>query len=63
MSYLVRNARAAPVVLTLRMTELARGNEIRAESIHGRRVDASSLAWDIPVAANGETTFTCTIRE
>ena len=63
MSYLVRNARPTPVVLTLRQEYLEPGNEVRAESIKGRRVDARSLAWDIPVPANGETTFTCTIRE
>jgi hypothetical protein len=63
MSYLVRNARSNPVVLTLRQTWLNPGNQVRAESIKGRRVDARSLAWDIPVPANGETTLTCTIRE
>lgn len=63
MSYLARNARAQPVVLTLRQDDLARVNEVRAESIKGRRTDADSFAWDIPIPANGETTLTFTLRE
>jgi hypothetical protein len=63
MSYLVRNARAEAVVLTLRQVGLWRVNEIRAESLKGRRTDASSFAWDIPVAANGESTLTFTLRQ
>ena len=63
MSYLVRNAKSAPVVLTLRQDELWRVNEVRAESIKGRRTDADSFAWDVPVAANGETTLTFTLRQ
>jgi hypothetical protein len=63
MSYLVRNARADAVVLTLRQVGLWRLNEIKAESIKGRRSDANSLAWDIPVAANGESTLTFTVRQ
>jgi hypothetical protein len=63
MSYLVRNARAQPVTLTLRQIGLWRINEIRAESLEGRRTDANGLAWDIPVAANGESTLTFTLRQ
>ncbi len=63
MSYLVRNARPEPVVLTLRQVNLWRINEIRAESIKGRRTDANNFAWDVPVAANGETTLTFTLRQ
>jgi hypothetical protein len=63
MSYLVRNARSAPVVLTLRQDGLWRVNEVRAESIKGRRTDADSFAWEVPVAANGETTLTFTLRQ
>lgn len=63
MSYLVRNARADAVVLTLRQIGLWRVNEVRAESIKGRRTDANSFAWDIPVAANGENTLTLTVRQ
>lgn len=63
MSYLVRNARAEPVVLTLRQVDLWRINEVRAESIKGRRTDANDFAWDVPVKANGETTLTFTLRQ
>jgi len=63
MSYLVRNARSTPLVLTLRQDDLWRVNEVRAESIKGRRTDADSFAWDVPVPANGETTLTLTLRQ
>lgn len=63
MSYQVRNARGEPVTVTLRQDGLWRFNEIRAESIKGRRTDADSFAWDIPVPANGETTLTFTLRQ
>ena len=61
MSYLVRNARSAPVDLTLRQEGLWRENEVRQESSKGRRTDARSFAWDVSVPANGETTLTYTI--
>jgi hypothetical protein len=63
MAYLVRNARNTPVVLTLRQTGLYRVNEVRSESIKGRRTDGDSFAWDVPVPANGEATLTFTLRQ
>jgi hypothetical protein len=63
MSYLVRNARPEAIVLTLRQVGLWRVNEVRTESLKGRRSDANSLAWEIPVAANGENTLTFTLRQ
>ena len=63
MSYLVRNARDQPVVVTLRQDDLWRINQVQAESIKGRRTDADSFAWDVPVAANGETTLAFTLRQ
>ncbi len=63
MKYLVRNARPDAIVLTLRQSGLSRINEVRAESMKGRRTDANSFAWDIPVPANRETTLTVTMRE
>jgi hypothetical protein len=63
MSYVVRNARAEPITVTIRQDGLARFNEVRAESIGGRRTDANSFAWDVPVPANGEATLTFTIRQ
>jgi hypothetical protein len=63
MNYLVRNARSQPVTITLRQDDLWRLNQVQAESIRGRRTDADSFAWDVPVAANGETTLTFTLRQ
>ncbi len=60
MSYVVRSARDTPVVVTLRQNGLWRQNQVLRESIPGRRTDADSFAWDVPVAANGETTLTFT---
>jgi hypothetical protein len=62
MKYLVRNARPEPVVVTVRQQEYVGALEVVRESIKGRRPDARSLAWDVPVAANGETELTATIR-
>ena len=61
MSYLVRNARATPVVVTLRQDGLWRENSVLKESIAGRRTDFNSFAWDVPVPANGESTLTFTL--
>lgn len=63
MSYLVRNARSQPATVTIRQDSLWRFNEVVAESIAGRRTDADSFAWDVPVPANGETELTFTIRQ
>ncbi len=61
MRYLLRNARGAPATVTLRQQGLWRENAVLKESIKGRRTDAGSFAWDVPVPANGETTLTFTI--
>jgi hypothetical protein len=63
MSYLVRNARSEPVTVTIRQDNLWRFNEVVAESIAGRRTDADSFAWDVPVPANGETELNFTVRQ
>jgi hypothetical protein len=63
MSYLVRNARSQPVTVTIRQDNLWRFNEVVTESIAGRRTDADSFAWDVPVPALGETELTFTIRQ
>ncbi len=63
MSYLVRNALPQAVVVTLRQDNLWRFNEIREESLKGRRTDADSFAWDVSVPANGETALVYTIRQ
>jgi hypothetical protein len=63
MSYLVRNARSMPITVTIRQDGLQRFNEVVAQSLEGRRTDADSFAWDVPVPANGETELTFTIRQ
>jgi len=63
MSYVVRNARANAVTVTLRQSGLWRFNEVTEESIKGRRADFDSYAWDVPVAANGESTLKVTIHQ
>jgi hypothetical protein len=63
MSYLVRNARSEGVTVTIRQDSLWRFNEVVTESIGGRRTDADSFAWDVPVPANGETELTFTVRQ
>jgi len=63
MSYVVRNARAQPITVTIRQDNLWRFNEVLTESIAGRRTDADSFAWDVPVPANGETELTFTVRQ
>jgi hypothetical protein len=60
MSYVVRSAREAPIVVTLRQDGLWRQNQVLKESIAGRRTDSDSFAWDVPVPANGETTLNFT---
>lgn len=63
MSYVVRNARAERVTVTIRQDQLARFNEVRSESLPGRRTDADSFAWDVPVPANGEAELRFTLRQ
>jgi hypothetical protein len=63
MSYVVRNARAEPITVTIRQDSLWRFNEVITESLAGRRTDADSFAWDVPVPANGETELTFTVRQ
>ncbi len=58
MSYLVRNARSEPVTVEVRQSGLWRNGKVQSESLTSRRVDSSTLSWDVPVPANGETTLT-----
>jgi hypothetical protein len=61
MIFRLRNARDTPVTVTLRQDGLSRENAVLKESQTGRRTDADSFAWDVPVPANGETALTYTI--
>ena len=63
MSYLIRNARGEPVTVELRQGGLwGRSTTVIKESLPSRRIDASTLGYSVPVAANGETTLTTTVE-
>jgi hypothetical protein len=61
MSYVVRNARPEPVVVQVRQGGLGRDGKLIKESLTSKRLNAQTLQWDVPVAANGETTLTFTV--
>jgi hypothetical protein len=58
MSYLIRNAKAEPVTVELRQAGFGRNLKVVQESLPSRRIDAYTLGWSAPVAANGQTTLT-----
>jgi hypothetical protein len=62
MRYVIRNARPVPTTVTLRQQEYYGALEIVRESIKGRSLDTRSLAWDVPVPANGEAELVVTVR-
>lgn len=62
MKYLLRNAKDQPVTVELRQGGLGRDATVKAESLKGRRIDAGTLGWSIPVPANGETVLTFTVE-
>jgi hypothetical protein len=61
MRYLVRNARSEPVTVQLRQGGLWRDGKVLEESLRSRRADSSTLVYDVPVPANGETVVTLTV--
>ena len=63
MKIVVRNARTSPVTVTIRQQGLWRFNEVSSESMKGRRTDADSFAWDVPVPANGESELKYTLAQ
>jgi hypothetical protein len=58
MSYRLRNARGAPVTVSLRQGGLGLKGRVLQESEKSRRIDADTLGWDVTVPANGETVLT-----
>lgn len=62
MNYLIRNARSAPVTVEVVQGGLWRNGKVLDETLKSRRIDASTLSWDVPVPANGETTLTFTVE-
>jgi len=61
MSYSVKNARAEPVTVQLVQGGLYREATVSTESLPSKRVDATTLAWNVRVPANGETVLTYTL--
>ncbi len=62
MKYLLRNAKDQPVTVELRQGGLGRDSTVKAESLKGRRIDANTLGWSVPVPANGETVLTFVVE-
>jgi len=63
MSYKIRNARSAPVTVELRQGGLwGRNTTVIKESLASRKIDAFTLGWSVPVAANGETILTVQVE-
>ena len=58
MSYEVHNAKSQAVTVELRQGGLWRDYKMIKENISHRSVDAYTLGWSVPVAANGSTTLT-----
>ena len=55
----LRNALSTPVTVDVRQGGLyGRDSEIGDESIPGRRIDAYTQVWSVPVPANGEAVLT-----
>jgi hypothetical protein len=61
MTYLIKNARGAPVTVEIRQGGLWRNGKTTKETLKSRRIDAYTLGWDVPVAANSETTLGFTV--
>lgn len=61
-SYVLRNARAETVTVTVRQGGLRRDGKVDEESLPSRRRDADTLEWSVPVPAHGEATLTFTVE-
>lgn len=64
MRYEFHNARSSPVIVALRQNGLyGRDSEVSDESLTGKRVDAHTQSWDVPVPAGGDAvlTFSATV--
>jgi hypothetical protein len=63
MTYVFRNARSEPVTIAFRQGGINGDHDIQRPSAPPRQIDATTYAWDVPVAARGETRLTFTVRE
>ncbi len=62
MQYQVHNSRDQPITLSISQRGIGGDAKITKESLPSVRVDAYSLKWDVPVAANDNTTLTFTVN-
>jgi hypothetical protein len=61
MTYLVSNAKVAPVTVELKQFGLDwyySDTKIISETLKSKRLDSNAVQWDVPVPANGEVTVT-----
>jgi hypothetical protein len=59
MRYEFHNARSTPVIVAFRQGGLyGRDSDVGDESIAGKRLDAHTQAWDVPVPASGDAVLT-----
>lgn len=59
--YVLRNARPEPVTVQVRQGGLGRDGKLIEESLTSRKLNATTLAWDVSIPANGETVLTFTV--
>ena len=63
MSYVIRNARSEPVTVELRQGGIwGRDTKVIKESLPSRQIDAFTLGWSVPVAANSEAIVTSQVE-
>jgi hypothetical protein len=62
MSYEFKNAGSAPVTVDLRQAGMWRDGKVDDESLPGKRIDAHTLGWSVPVPAGSSTTLTFTVE-
>ena len=63
MTYVVRNATAAPVTVQVRQDGLGGESRVLGETLPSRRLDAGRLRWDVPVPAHGETRLSVKVEQ
>ena len=63
MSYTLSSARPGPVTVDLKQAGLDFGDtRVISESLKSKRIDADTVAWQVPVPANGSTRVTLTVE-
>lgn len=63
MTYVFRNARSEPVTISFRQGGIDGDHDLQRPSAPAAQIDANTFAWEVPVAARGETRLTFTMRE